>query len=213
MHLEDHVSRAYLMDERLKRLLTALLGGEPFGAQTMLYFKPPGARGQAMHQDNYYLKVSPSTCMAAWTALDDCDEDNGCMQVIPGSHKWDTLCTIAADTKTSFTDRGVPIPAGATTVSCKMKAGDVLFFNGQLVHGSQPNVTTDRFRRALIAHYVQGDATHVAVYLKPLFRLDGSEIKLQTTPGGGKCGEWVEIDGTPTIANTGEHGQWDPEIH
>ena len=51
----------------------------------MLYFKPPGARGQAFHQDNQYIRKYP--VIAAWAALDDCDEANGQMVVIPGSQK------------------------------------------------------------------------------------------------------------------------------
>ena len=50
-------------------VLTQLLGVEPLAVQTMLYFKPAGARGQALHQDNFYLRVQPGTCMAAWLAL------------------------------------------------------------------------------------------------------------------------------------------------
>ena len=73
-------------------------------------FKPPGSRGQALHQDNYYLRVHPGTCMAAWLALDDCDDANGCMQVVPGSHTWDILCTEDADTRISFTSVTVPLP-------------------------------------------------------------------------------------------------------
>jgi ectoine hydroxylase-related dioxygenase (phytanoyl-CoA dioxygenase family) len=65
-----------------RRALTTLLDGvEPFAVQTMLYFKPPGARGQAVHQDQYYLRVDPGTRIAAWQALDRCDEENGCLEV------------------------------------------------------------------------------------------------------------------------------------
>ncbi|HRJ41757.1 MAG: phytanoyl-CoA dioxygenase family protein [Caldilineaceae bacterium] len=57
--------------------MTALLGAEPYAVQTMFYFKPAGARGQALHQDQYYLRAQLGTCMAAWMAVDDCDEENG----------------------------------------------------------------------------------------------------------------------------------------
>ena len=40
-----------------------LLGREPYAAQTMFYFKPPGARGQALHQDQTPLRVQPGTCL------------------------------------------------------------------------------------------------------------------------------------------------------
>ena len=84
----------------------------------MLYFKPAGARGQALHQDNFYLRAQPGTCLAAWMALDPCDEANGCMQIVPGSHRWPLLCTEKADTGASFTDVTVPLPPGQESRRC-----------------------------------------------------------------------------------------------
>ncbi|MDQ3328071.1 MAG: phytanoyl-CoA dioxygenase family protein, partial [Chloroflexota bacterium] len=69
-HRVNAVARRYLLDDRLERILSVLFGEEPLATQSMLYFKPPGARGQALHQDNFYLKVEPGTCIAAWIALD-----------------------------------------------------------------------------------------------------------------------------------------------
>jgi hypothetical protein len=102
MHRWDKVALDWLLEPRLANALTTLLGGlEPYAVQTMLYFKPPGARGQAVHQDQYYLRVNPGTCIAAWMALDPCDEENGCLEVVPGSQEWPVLCTIDADTTES----------------------------------------------------------------------------------------------------------------
>ncbi len=67
----------FLFGINLNRVMTALLGAEPYAVQTMFYFKPAGARGQALHQDQYYLRAQLGTCMAAWMAVDDCDEENG----------------------------------------------------------------------------------------------------------------------------------------
>jgi hypothetical protein len=204
MHRWDPVSKRWLIEPRLNAILTALLGGvEPFAVQTMVYFKPPGARGQAPHQDNFYLRARPGTCIAAWLALDRCDDENGCLQVVPGSQNWPILCTVAADTTQSLTDITVPLPDGAELVSIPMEPGDVLFFNGSLVHGSGPNRSGDRFRRALIAHYVQGDAAEVARWYHPVLRMDGTEVELGTSEGGGPCGEWTEVDGERAIALTG----------
>ncbi len=200
MHRWDTLSKHWLIDERINHWLTALLGSEPYAVQTMLYFKPAGARGQALHQDQYYLKVQPGTCMAAWLALDDCDEENGCLQVVPGTHELPILCTVEADTTQSFTDVTVPLAEGMQPAPVIMKAGDVLFFNGQLIHGSFPNTSTDRFRRSLIGHYIMGDAQKVAKYYHPALRMDGSEITLGTSEGGGECGVWVEKDGAPALA-------------
>ncbi len=201
MHRWDEVSMRWLTDARLNTWLTAILGKEPFAVQTMLYYKPAGARGQALHQDQFYLKVQPGTCVAAWMALDDCDEENGCLNVVPGSHTWPVLCPVKADSSQSFTDVTVPLKPGTPVEPVVMRAGDVLFFNGQLVHGSLPNVSTDRFRRALIGHYIVGEAESVAPYYHPVLRMDGTQISLAESAGGGPCGIWAEDDG--------EHSKFD----
>lgn len=199
MHRWDEASLNWMLDERLRVWMTALLGNEPYAVQTMLYFKPPGARGQALHQDQSYLRVEPGTCMAAWMALDYCDESNGCMQVVPGTHDLPLLCTEKADTTESFTDVTVPLAEGMEPVPVHMEPGDVLFFNGQLIHGSFPNETTDRFRRSLIGHYIVGEAEKVGQYYHPVLRMDGTQVEFGISEGGGPCGTWVEKDGTPVV--------------
>jgi phytanoyl-CoA hydroxylase len=206
MHRWDEVSLRWLLDSRLRDRLTDLLGAEPYAVQTMLYFKPPGSRGQAVHQDNFYLRAEPGTCAAAWMALDRADTENGCLLVVPGSHRWPILCIEKADTKVSFTDVTVPVPNRWAGVPVVLEPGDVLFFHGALVHGSAPNVTADRFRRALIGHYIEGAAEQVAQYYHPALRMDGTPLDLVVAEGGGACGEWVEdADGEPVVAMTGVH--------
>jgi phytanoyl-CoA hydroxylase len=205
MHRWDGITLRWLLDRRLASWLTAVIGAEPYAVQSMLYFKPPGSRGQALHQDNFYLRAEPGTCVAAWMALDRAGEDNGCMMVVPGSQHWPILCTRKADTRVSFTDVTVPIPDDRDAQPVRMDPGDVLFFHGSLVHGSMPNTTTDRFRRALIGHYIQADARQVAGYYHPALRMDGTPLHLDVSEGGGACGEWVEHDGAVTIAMTGRH--------
>lgn len=195
MHRFDEVSLRWMIDERLDAAMTELVGASPLAVQTMMYFKPPGARGQALHQDQYYLKAQPGTCLAAWMALERCDAANGCLQVVPGSHDLPVLCVTAADASRSFTEVTVPVPDSMTVVDVDMDPGDVLFFNGQVIHGSLPNTTTDRFRRALIGHYVLAEAEQVARFYHPVLRMDGSLVELGTSEGGGPCGRWVERDG------------------
>ena len=203
MHRWDEASLNWMLDARINAILTGILAREPYAVQTMVYFKPPKARGQALHQDNYYLRVQPGTCCAAWMAIDDCDEENGCLQVVPGSHDWPVLCTVKADSTQSFTDVTVPIPVGTPTAPVPLTAGDVLFFNGQLVHGSFPNTSANRFRRSLIAHYIEGDSDKVARWYKPTLRMDGSEVNLTESEGGTQCGIWVDQQGQPVIEVAG----------
>ncbi len=194
MHYWDEASMNWLLDDRINEALTALLNDEPLAVQTMVYFKPPGARGQALHQDNFYLRVKPGTCMAAWMAIDACDEENGCMQVVPGSQDWPVLCPEKADTSISFTDVTVPLPEGAKPVPVHMNAGDVLFFNGSIVHGSFPNISKDRFRRALIAHYIEGNSEQLSTFYERVFKMDGTEVTVAPAPDGGPCGVFVNRD-------------------
>ena len=198
-HRRDETSLDWLTDDRIRSSMTAMLGQEPYAVQTMFYFKPPGARGQALHQDQYYLRVQPGTCVAAWMAVDDCDVENGCLRIVPGSHDWPLLCLTEADTEVSFTDVTVPLPEDATELPIEMEAGDVLFFNGQIVHGSLPNKTADRFRRSLIGHYIVGEAEQVYKWYHPVLRMDGTPVELGVSEVGGTCGTWVDDAGEEVL--------------
>jgi phytanoyl-CoA hydroxylase len=147
-HPETEAGRTahrYLIDQRLVKSAESLIG-DVYGAQTMFYFKPPSARGQAMHQDNWFLKSHPETCLAAWVAVDDTDAANGGLILVPGSHKQEVLCHEDSYPSVSFSKNTVRIPEGMTRVQSELKAGDVLFFHGSMVHGSLPNSTTDRIQ-------------------------------------------------------------------
>ena len=76
--------------ERSSRVIELI--GPAYGAQSMFYFKPPTARGQALHQDNLYLQAHPETCLAAWIAVDDCDGENGGLIVRARSHLISRSC-------------------------------------------------------------------------------------------------------------------------
>lgn len=107
-----------------------------------------------------------------------------------------------ADTTQSFTDVMVPVPEDMPVAPVVMRAGDMLFFNGQLIHGSFPNTSNDRFRRSLIGHYIVGEAEKVAKYYHPVMRMDGSEVTLGVSKSGGECGVWVDQDGERAIEMT-----------
>ena len=85
-----------------------------------------------------------------------------------------------------------------------MKAGDVLFFGGALVHGSFPNSSATRFRRSLIGHYVEGKATELTRFDQPVLRMNGEELNLNFSPGGGPCGVWTDKNGAPQVEMSGQ---------
>jgi len=193
-HLGDHAAMDYLLDPRIGAVFGEILGDLPYGVQTMVYFKPPGARGQALHQDQRYLCVHPGTCVAAWMALDRCDAENGCLDVVPGSHRFPVLCPTKADTSVSFTSETVPVPDGMAVVQVEMEPGDVLFFHGNLIHGSGPNASSERFRRIIVGHYVLADTETVSRWYNPAFRFDGTQLEIPANDLGNICGEFVGQD-------------------
>jgi phytanoyl-CoA hydroxylase len=176
----------YMFDDRLHSIASSLLG-PLYGAQSMVHFKPPGARGQAMHQDNYFLQTHPESCMAAWIAIDDADEENGAIKVVPGTHKIPVICHEQADQTVSYASMGLALPQGAPVVLASLKSGDVLFFHGSMLHGSDPNVSK-RFRRCLIYHYVPQDSKKISEFFQPLVVPSGGEIGIEVEPNGGPCG-------------------------
>jgi ectoine hydroxylase-related dioxygenase (phytanoyl-CoA dioxygenase family) len=186
-HRISDLSRRFLLDARLREILQSLLGEEVLAAQSMFYFKPPGARGQALHQDNFYLRVEPGTCVAAWIACDVIDRDNGGLEVVPGTHRMDLFCPEEADIELSFAREYVPPPPGLEPVPVVMEPGDVLFFNGSLVHGSGPNRSADRFRRSFIGHYVGRSAERIGAFYDTL-TMDGTPVALAESEGAGPCG-------------------------
>jgi ectoine hydroxylase-related dioxygenase (phytanoyl-CoA dioxygenase family) len=197
MHHWDVVSREWLLHERICRCLVAMLAQEPYAIQTMLYCKPPGARGQTLHQDQYYLRARPGTSTAVWMVLDPTDEANGCLQIAPDTQDLPLICPVEADVSESFTTIVVPLPPGIKPVPMVMEAGDVLFFNGQIIHGSLPNTTPDRFRRSLVGHYIKGNAHQVATFDHPVLRMDGSVVELGPAPTAVNvaCG-WIAMAAT-----------------
>ena len=187
------LSLELMLDSRILNVVNSLIG-PPLGAQSMFYFKPPGARGQALHQDNTFLRADPETCLAAWIAVDDVDAENGGLAVVPGSHRTELVCPEPADLTESFTDVEVPIPDGLQKVQTRMRAGDVLFFHGSVVHGSRPNSSTDRFRRSLIFHYIPEASTEIAAFYDPLVRPDRRTLSIPAAIGGGPCGDYATAE-------------------
>lgn len=152
MHRWDETTEGWAQQADMLAIVNQLIDDTPVLQQTMLYFKPPGGRGQGLHQDQQYITTEP--LIGVWIALDESDKAVGQMTVIPGSHKFGHLPVQAADTSVSFTPVQSVIPAEASEEGINMKPGDALFFDGKTLHGSYRNTTKDRWRRSFICHYI-----------------------------------------------------------
>ena len=128
-----------------------------------IQYKPPEIGGVNMwHQDApYWPIIAPMTEVTAWVALDDADETNGCMSMIPGSHQWgnqiDFLHTLDnyEDMPATFDGHELNI------VRCPVRKGEVHFHHALTWHGSHAN-TSGRPRRAIAFHYMTQETRYVA---------------------------------------------------
>lgn len=197
MHPHRYSAQAmqWALNPNVIEVLAVLLGKPALLAQTMYYFKPPGSKGQGMHQDNFYLLAAPATCIAAWTAIDDAVVDNGCLYVVPGSHRHQIHCPKPVPGKTwnNYGDSHInPFPRDAKPVRVEVPRGSTMFFGGQLIHGSGPNRTPDRSRRTFIGHYVDEATTSLAKFYHPVHNAAGDVVStIQEHEGGGPCGDGV----------------------
>ena len=75
MHDWDPASATWATRPDLLAAVEQLIDDEPVLRQTMLYFKPPGGRGQGLHQDEQYITTKP--LIGLWIALDPSDDCRG----------------------------------------------------------------------------------------------------------------------------------------
>lgn len=195
MHPHRHSERArqWALQPRVLEVLGVLLGRPALLAQTMYYFKPPGAKGQGMHQDNFYLLAAPATCIAAWTAIDAAGLDNGCLWVVPGSHRHAIHCpeVVPGEAWNNYGDSHInPFPREAKPIPVIVPRGSTMFFGGQLIHGSGPNRTSSTSRRTFIGHYVDESTTSLSKFYHPVLNRAGEVVStVAVDTAGGPCGD------------------------
>lgn len=122
--------------------------------QSMLFVKPPRFQGQAWHQDEIYIPTRDRSLVGAWIAMDDATIANGCLWVIPGSHKTGYLYPQRTPEDLDEFDGGGESYGfdQSQEVPVEVKAGSVVFFNGYLLHRSRKN-RSSIYRRVLVNHY------------------------------------------------------------
>jgi len=130
--------------------------------QSMLFIKSSGKPGQAWHQDEDYIPTRDRSLIGAWIALDDATIENGCLWIIPGSHKpgilWKQEWHGDSRFDCALEARDFPYTE-ADEAPVEVKKGSVVFFNGYTLHRSLPNTSrAGAFRRALVNHYMSAES-------------------------------------------------------
>jgi phytanoyl-CoA hydroxylase len=135
---------------RLSAILDQLIGARHRLIQDMALLKPPFKGSEKpWHQDNAYFDWTPlDGVIGVWIALDEATVENGCMQIVPGSHR--------AGPSPHYHVRDCQLPddriAREDIHVVPLKPGGALFFSALLHHGTPANLSAQR-RRALQFHY------------------------------------------------------------
>ena len=123
-----------------------------------LFCKPPKRGGVvAWHQDySYWTRTQPMAHLTCWIALDDATVENGCLQYIPGSHRWELLpITGLAGKMSAIEDVLTPAQrAQFKPVSIELTRGEATFHHPLMVHGSSEN-RSGRPRRGAVLNVVR----------------------------------------------------------
>ncbi len=155
------VIRSTIAHRRLVPALTGVIGPNVKSMQTMLFVKSEGRPGQAWHQDEHFIPTRDRSLTAAWIALDDATVENGCLWVLPGSHRPAVIYPdrLIDDPRFDCTAEAFGFPyADADAVPVEIPAGAALLFDGYLLHRSLANSGRRGYRRALVHHYMSAES-------------------------------------------------------
>jgi phytanoyl-CoA hydroxylase len=152
--------------------VTRLIGEAPALWANQALLKPPLiGREKPWHQDHAYFNLPMGTpVIGCWIALDEALPENGCMHIIPGSHREGPVVHFKRRDWQICDDH---VAVGKIT-AVPLRPGGLLFFDGLMHHGTPPT-TSPRRRRALQFHYYP--ASVQAITAEERLKVFGSEGK------------------------------------
>ncbi|WP_128895418.1 phytanoyl-CoA dioxygenase family protein [Longirhabdus pacifica] len=154
-HFENEAILDFIFNQKAIDILEGMIQEEIIAIQTSYYFKAPGAKGLPLHQDNYSLGATPDTSYAIWVSLDPSGKDNGGLVVVPGSHTFAIQQPDVVPESVNVYGKQIPVPSGYEAQEIETEVGDVVIFNGNILHGSTDNDSKTKFRRAIVTHYAR----------------------------------------------------------
>ncbi|MHA4845038.1 phytanoyl-CoA dioxygenase family protein [Flavitalea antarctica] len=160
-HKISPVIKNYLAHPSITAILTAIISKNVKCMQSMLFVKGPGKAGQSWHQDEYYIPTRDKSLTGVWIAIDNASVENGCLWVVPGSQRPGYIMKRVHNKSSEYADEDSIDVSGykpEEIVPLEAEKGDVVFFNGYLLHSSLRNKTKDHFRTALVNHYMSAES-------------------------------------------------------
>lgn len=181
----DDMFRAHLYHPVICGIIAQLMNADTVRVwHDQVQYKPPKTGGpQIWHQDHpLWPIIQPADLISAWVALDDATVENGCMSMVPHSHRWgphkEGIIGTDQDRFLPLPDRSL-LPEGAQieVVPCEVKKGEVMFHHCLTWHGSPAN-GSDRGRPAIAVHYMPGYTRY-----EPSGRSHPVEHHVEVAPG------------------------------
>lgn len=132
----EKVYRDVMASGKMLDVVEDLIGPNIYYHSSKLMCKPAhGGRRKPWHQDYAYWTDMNTRQVTVWVAIDPATRENGCMQVIPGSHKRGLLPHFHLEDY-QIKEEGIE---KENIVVAEMKPGDALFFSVLTLHASDPN--------------------------------------------------------------------------
>jgi len=161
---------AYSRDEQFQAIgrhpaiiatLQGLIAGEKLrlsqNHHNCVMTKHPGYSSvTSWHQDIRYWRFDRPELVSTWLALGTENVDNGCLLVLPGSHRWDLDPGRFDASLFLRTDLPENEKLLATAVPVELERGDVLFFHSRTLHAAGQNQSTT-VKRTLVYTYRSED--------------------------------------------------------
>ena len=124
--------------------LVEQLIGPDLALWNMSFFAKPAFDGQATpwHQDGHYWAIRPLATCSVWVAVDDSHRTNGCLRVIPGSHRARRLRSHRDNPSPDLTLDQELLPDefdAGEAVDLRLEAGRISLHDVYLAHGSEAN--------------------------------------------------------------------------
>lgn len=157
---KSEVFKRFVTNPRLSQIVGELMGVEPLLHSDQIFMKPPRfGSAKPYHQDNAYFECTPADhVITAWIALDDCDEANGCLRYIDGSHREGIIPHVPVPGEPH---NQAPLPEDidlSRESLAIVKKGGVVFHHSETLHTSHRN-ESDRWRRGYATHWIAADVT------------------------------------------------------
>jgi phytanoyl-CoA hydroxylase len=162
-----------ISDPRLLEIAELFIGPDIALFASHYISKPPFS-GQPVlwHQDGAYWPLDPMRVVTLWLAVDDSTTENGCLRVVPGSHKEELHELRDRDDVDSVLGSELAREVDeAMAVDLEMSKGSVDVHHPNIIHGSKANLSPNR-RCGLTIRYIPtstrilNDADAAAIHLR-----------------------------------------------